>query len=77
MVVGLLQIGLKNLYRSLCSFWSISRSPINNYKRQCKEMLPNWSVKQTPTKPMASPFSWVLLVPFSRCAPSGAAYLGR
>lgn len=26
---------------------------------------------------MASPFSWALLVPSTRCAPSGAAYLGR
>lgn len=39
--------------------------------------LPNWSVKRTPTRPMASPFSWALLVPSTRCAPSGAAYLGR
>ena len=38
---------------------------------------PNWAVKRTPTRAMASPLSWPLLVPFSRCAPSGAAYLGR
>ena len=37
---------------------------------------PNWAVKRTPTRAMASPLSWPLLVPFSRCAPSGAAYLG-
>ena len=37
----------------------------------------NWAVKRTPTRAMASPLSWPLLVPFSRCAPSGAAYLGR
>ncbi len=38
---------------------------------------PNWTVKRTPTRPMASPFSWALLVPSTRCAPSGAAYLVR
>ncbi len=38
---------------------------------------PNWAVKRTPTRAKASPLSWPLLVPFSRCAPSGAAYLGR
>ena len=38
---------------------------------------PNWAVKRTPTWAMASPSSWPMSVPFSRCAPSGAAYLGR
>ena len=37
---------------------------------------PNWAVKRTPTRPMASPFSWALLVP-SALSGSGAAYLGR
>ena len=36
---------------------------------------PNWAVKRTPTWAMASPLSWPMLVPFSRCAPYGAAYL--
>ena len=40
-------------------------------------VLPNWAVKRTPTRAKASPLSWPLLVPFSRCAPYGAAYLGR
>ena len=38
---------------------------------------PNWAVKRTPTRAKASPLFWPLLVPSSRCAPSGAAYLGR
>ena len=37
-------------------------------------MSPNWSVKRSPARLMTLPFSWALLV---RCAPSGAAYLGR
>jgi len=39
--------------------------------------LPNRPVKRTPTRPMASPFLWALLVPCTRFAPSGAAYLLR
>ncbi len=34
---------------------------------------PNWSFKRTPTWAKASPLSWPMLVPFSRCAPCGAA----
>ena len=35
--------------------------------------LPNWAFKRTPTWAKASPLSWPMLVPFSRCAPFGAA----
>ncbi len=38
---------------------------------------PNSAVKLTPTLAMPSAFSWPVLVPSTRCAPSGAAYLGR
>ncbi len=34
---------------------------------------PNWAFKRTPTWAKASPLSWPMLVPFSRCAPFGAA----
>jgi hypothetical protein len=38
---------------------------------------PNSAVKRTPTLAMPSASSWPVLVPSTRCAPSGAAYLGR
>ncbi len=38
---------------------------------------PNRAVKRTPTLAMPAAFSWPVLVPSTRCAPSGAAYLGR
>lgn len=50
---------------------------ISRLLNRANPVVPNWAVKRTPTRAMASPLSWPLLVPFSRCAPSGAAYLGR
>ena len=38
---------------------------------------PNSAVKRTPTLAMPAASSWPVLVPSTRCAPSGAAYLGR
>jgi len=38
---------------------------------------PNSAVKRTPTLAMPSASSWPVSVPSTRCAPSGAAYLGR
>ncbi len=38
---------------------------------------PNSAVKRTPTLAMPAASSWPVFVPFTRCAPSGAAYLGR
>ena len=42
----------------------------------CQKLLPNWAVKRTPTRAMASLFSWPLLVP-SALSGSSAAYLWR
>lgn len=42
-----------------------------------KSAAPNWFVKRTLTSPMAAPFVWSLLVPSTRCAHTGAAYLVR
>ena len=55
--------------------WTASQCFLVRHK-VLTEVAPNWSAKRTPTRSMASPFLWALLVPSTRCAPSGAAYLG-
>ena len=51
----------------------ISANAATKRNIQAKNAAPNWAFKRTPTRAKASPLSWPLLVPFSRCAPYGAA----
>ena len=47
------------------------------HRRFAQHAWPNSAVKRTPTLAMPAASSWPVSVPFTRCAPSGAAYLGR
>ena len=67
----------KDNWQVLHAEYILFEEPQIMFKLKFQHPWPNITVKRTPTKPMASPFSWALLVPSTRCAPSGAAYLGR
>ena len=55
----------KSRIRALHGLFKIVLSPIRCNTKNTYPW-PNITVKRTPTKPIASPFSWALLVPFTR-----------